>query len=298
MPHFVINLWGKKLKESSLFKDISWNQKFEKIFFTGDITKFSTKENFRRILKVSNFSLGFSLDEKCDKIQTSHNVSTEFSYCYRVSLVFSGSRSKISNKTLRECIISYRFYLVKILTESGWLVRFYQSFSLLKTFPCLQCFPPMVFRPRRLAEIIQLFFHCCTCSYQKLGDGTGSGMQKVPTGNLWKNPQVNSPVHAGPQRLKPRMGEGLHLSFKKPANLWVFIENLPIKDIYTHTGSATTSAGTCRSHPSRMGVTIPRNMSPAGIICGAPAGPLCYALPKVMIALCWVTKQCYVRVMV
>jgi len=57
-----------------------------------------------------------------------------------------------------------------------------------------------------------------------------------------KNPQVNSPVRAGPRWLKSRTGEGVCLSFKKPTNLRVFIENLPIKVIYTHTVSATTSA--------------------------------------------------------
>jgi len=74
------------------------------------------------------------------------------------------------------------------------------------------------------------------------------------------------------------MGEGVRLSFKKPTNLQVLIEKLPIKIIYTCTGSATTSAGTCRSHLSRMGVTVPRNMSPVGIICGGPCRSLCYAL--------------------
>jgi len=86
---------------------------------------------------------------------------------------------------------------------------------------------------------------------------------------LWetceKKLQVNSPVCAGPRCLKSRMGEGVRLSFKKPANLQVLIEKLPIKVIYTRTGSATTFAGTCGSHPSRMGVTVPRNMSPAGV---------------------------------
>jgi len=77
--------------------------------FTGCITKFSTKENFRKFLKVSHFSLGFSLDEKCDKIKTSHRVSPDVSYSYRVSLVFSRSGSKISNKTLLEYIISLSF---------------------------------------------------------------------------------------------------------------------------------------------------------------------------------------------
>jgi len=51
---------------------------------TGGITKFLAKENFRKILKVSHFSLGFSLDEKCNKIKTSQRVSPEFSYSYRV----------------------------------------------------------------------------------------------------------------------------------------------------------------------------------------------------------------------
>ena len=74
--------------------------------FTGGITKFSAKEILRKILKVSHFSLRYSLDEKCNKINTSQRVSPEFSYSYRVSLVFSRSESKISNKTLWECIIS------------------------------------------------------------------------------------------------------------------------------------------------------------------------------------------------
>jgi len=52
--------------------------------FTGGIRKFSAKDNFRKILKVSHVSLGFSLDEKCDKIKTSHRVLPEFSYFYRV----------------------------------------------------------------------------------------------------------------------------------------------------------------------------------------------------------------------
>jgi len=67
---------------------------------TGGITKFSAEEIFRKILKASHFSLGFSLGEKCEKIKTSHRVSPEFSYSYRVSLVFSRSGSTISNKTL------------------------------------------------------------------------------------------------------------------------------------------------------------------------------------------------------
>ena len=71
----------------------------EKRYTRGTI-KFSAKEIFRKILKVSHFSLRFSLNEKCDKIKTSHRVSPEFSYSYRISLVFSRSGSKIPNKTL------------------------------------------------------------------------------------------------------------------------------------------------------------------------------------------------------
>jgi len=62
---------------------------------TRGVTKFSAKENFRKFLEVSHFSLGFSLDEKCDKIKTSHRVSPEVSYSYRVSLVLSKSGFKV-----------------------------------------------------------------------------------------------------------------------------------------------------------------------------------------------------------
>jgi len=48
------------------------------IYLTGGITKFSAKKIFRKILKVSHFSLRFSLNEKCDQIKTSHSVSPEF----------------------------------------------------------------------------------------------------------------------------------------------------------------------------------------------------------------------------
>jgi len=33
MPYFVITFWGKNLTKISLFKDISWNQTFERMFF-------------------------------------------------------------------------------------------------------------------------------------------------------------------------------------------------------------------------------------------------------------------------
>ena len=64
---------------------------------TGGLTKFSTEENFRKkILKVSHFSLGFSLDEKFDKIRISRGVS----------LMFSRSGCKIFNKGQWDCMIS------------------------------------------------------------------------------------------------------------------------------------------------------------------------------------------------
>jgi len=84
--HYIKNSMKPSLKPSNVL--------------TGGITKFSAQEIFRKISKVSLFSLGFSLDEKCDKIKTSHRVSPEFSYSYRVSLVFSRFGSTISNKTL------------------------------------------------------------------------------------------------------------------------------------------------------------------------------------------------------
>ena len=40
-----------------------------KFTHSGGITKFSAKENFTKILKVSHFSLGFSLDESVTKLK-------------------------------------------------------------------------------------------------------------------------------------------------------------------------------------------------------------------------------------
>jgi len=65
---------------------------------TGGIKKFSDEENFRKILKASHFYLGFSWNENYNKIKHSHKVSSEFSGPYSVSLEFSKSRSKKSNK--------------------------------------------------------------------------------------------------------------------------------------------------------------------------------------------------------
>jgi len=59
------------------------------VTFTGGIEKFSAKENFGKILKVSHFYLGFSWNEGHNKIKHSYQVSSEFSESYRISLVFS-----------------------------------------------------------------------------------------------------------------------------------------------------------------------------------------------------------------
>ena len=50
--------------------------------YTGGIKKFSCKENFGKILKVSHFSLGFSLNKN----------NTENKHFQRVLLDFSGPR--------------------------------------------------------------------------------------------------------------------------------------------------------------------------------------------------------------
>jgi len=43
-------------------------------YYTGGITKFSAKENFRKILKVSHFYLAFSPDENHDEIEHYHSI--------------------------------------------------------------------------------------------------------------------------------------------------------------------------------------------------------------------------------
>jgi len=52
----------------------------------------------------------------------------------------------------------------------------------------------------------------------QVGDSMGSGMQKVPMGNLQKNSQVNSPVPAGSQHLKSCMGGDIILGHIKLIN--------------------------------------------------------------------------------
>jgi len=46
---------------------------------SGGIEKFSAKEHFGKILKVSHFHLGFSPDKSNNQIQHSQRVSSEFS---------------------------------------------------------------------------------------------------------------------------------------------------------------------------------------------------------------------------
>jgi len=46
-------------------------------------------------------------------------------------------------------------------------------------------------------------------------------------------------------------------------------------------GVMNPSAGTHGSHLSQMGVTALVKGIPAGIVCGGPVGPLCYALDLV-----------------
>jgi len=76
---------------------------------TGGIERFSTMENFRKILKVSHFYLEFSWNENHNKIKYSHQVSSKFSGPYRVPLEFQGLCPKKPNETLRECLISLLF---------------------------------------------------------------------------------------------------------------------------------------------------------------------------------------------
>jgi len=67
---------------------------------TGGIERFSVNENFGKILKVSHFHLGFSLDENHDEIKYSHTILSEFLDSYRVLSKFLKSDSENSNETL------------------------------------------------------------------------------------------------------------------------------------------------------------------------------------------------------
>jgi len=111
-----------------------------------------------------------------------------------------------------------------------------------------------------------------------LGHSTGSGITKVPGGNLQKYPQVNTLIHAGSWHLNTCMDGGGHLSLKKPPNLQVLLRKLPYLVIFTCMGVTSPSTGTCGSHLSRMGVTALVKKIPTGIIHRGPTGPLCYTL--------------------
>ena len=104
---------------------------------TGGIEKFSSKENFRKILKVSHFYLGFSWNENYNNIKHSHEVSSEFSGSYRSSLEFPRSGSKESNETLGGYLISLLFLFGKN-PKGKWLTfKIPLKFSLAENFSML-----------------------------------------------------------------------------------------------------------------------------------------------------------------
>ena len=98
------------------------------IYLTGGITKFSAKEIFRKILKVSHFSLRFSLNEECDKIKTSDRVSPEFSYSYRIPPVFEDLSPKSLTKPYENVSFQHCFCLAKMLNEVADLSYFTKVF--------------------------------------------------------------------------------------------------------------------------------------------------------------------------
>jgi len=61
--------------------------------YTGVITKFSAKENSRKILKVSHFYLAFSQDKKHNEIEHYHSILSEFSVSFRDLSRFSEANS-------------------------------------------------------------------------------------------------------------------------------------------------------------------------------------------------------------
>ena len=67
---------------------------------TGGITKFSAKENFRKILKVSHFYLAFSLDENHEETEHYHSILSEFSVSFRDISMFLEANSEKSSETL------------------------------------------------------------------------------------------------------------------------------------------------------------------------------------------------------
>ena len=108
------------------------------------------------------------------------------------------------------------------------------------------------------------------CFVLMLGNGMGEGTQRVPAGNLRKNPQVNLPVPAGSRRLKSRRGEGISSCRKKHINPWVPARKLPCKVIFTGISASSISTGTCAPHLSWMEVMASENLTPVGIIRKTP----------------------------
>jgi len=72
---------------------------------TRDMEKFSTKENFRIILKVSHFYLVFSPNKNNDEIKHSQHVSLEFLDQDLENFNETLYESENSNVTLLECLI-------------------------------------------------------------------------------------------------------------------------------------------------------------------------------------------------
>jgi len=89
--------------------------------------------------------------------------------------------------------------------------------------------------------------------HYELGHGTGSGVAKIPRGNLQKYLKVNTPVPAGSWHLNTYADGGGHLSLKSPPNLLVPLRKLPYLVNFTCMGVTSLSAGTCGSHASWMG---------------------------------------------
>jgi len=98
----------------------------------------------------------------------------------------------------------------------------------------------------------------------------GLGLQKVPTGNLQQNSQVNSLVPVGSWHLKSHMGGSIILGHKKLIKLQIPAAKLPYKVIFTCIWISDASAGTCGCYPSQMEVMVLGWLTPAGIIHWGP----------------------------
>jgi len=102
MPYFVIMFWGKKWTKISLFKDISWNQKFEKIFFYPMV--------FLARKKVGSIQLFFY----CCHHKSEENTAFELIFWFRKT----SKKQKFGyiswcNKCIRNPNFSYNFHHAK-----------------------------------------------------------------------------------------------------------------------------------------------------------------------------------------